>query len=145
MTIFVVQGHTHTHKTVISGSWIWLAESLFQWCNILVKTELQSFHRLYLWCQVLRWAKASKRESMGWGHRKKNSNSSMALRKVWTQEMEHNCSEQINMQTACIYIYIYAFSRRFYPKRLTVHSGYTLFFLPVCVFPGKWTHDLLRC
>ncbi len=25
-----------------------------------------------------------------------------------------------------IYIYIYAFSRRFYPKRLTVHSGYTL-------------------
>ncbi len=27
-----------------------------------------------------------------------------------------------------IYIYIYAFSRCFYPKRLTVHSGYTLFF-----------------
>ncbi len=26
---------------------------------------------------------------------------------------------------SCIYIYIYAFSRRFYPKRLTVHSGYT--------------------
>ncbi len=25
----------------------------------------------------------------------------------------------------CIYIYIYAFSRCFYPKRLTVHSGYT--------------------
>ncbi len=24
--------------------------------------------------------------------------------------------------------YIYAFSRRFYPKRLTVHSGYTFFF-----------------
>ncbi len=30
-----------------------------------------------------------------------------------------------------IYIYIYAFSRRFYPKRLTVHSGYT-FVLSVC-------------
>ncbi len=32
---------------------------------------------------------------------------------------------------ACIwafyYICIYAFSRRFYPKRLTVYSGYTLF------------------
>ncbi len=27
----------------------------------------------------------------------------------------------------CTYIYIYAFSRRFYPKRLTVHSGYTFF------------------
>ncbi len=26
-----------------------------------------------------------------------------------------------------IYIYIYAFSRRFYPKRLTVHPGYTCF------------------
>ncbi len=27
------------------------------------------------------------------------------------------------------YIYIYAFSRRFYPKRLTgIHSGYTCFF-----------------
>ncbi len=25
------------------------------------------------------------------------------------------------------YIYIYAFGRRFYPKRLTVHSGYTCF------------------
>ncbi len=31
-----------------------------------------------------------------------------------------------------IYIYIYAFSRRFYPKRLTGHSGYT-FVLSVCV------------
>ncbi len=28
------------------------------------------------------------------------------------------------------FIYIYAFSRHFYPKRLTVHSGYT--FLSVC-------------
>ncbi len=35
-----------------------------------------------------------------------------------------------------IYIYIYAFSRCFYPKRLTVHSGYN-FFLSVCVFPGN--------
>ncbi len=26
-------------------------------------------------------------------------------------------------------IYIYAFSRRFYPKRLTVHSGYTFVFV----------------
>ncbi len=28
-----------------------------------------------------------------------------------------------------IYIYIYAFIRRFYPKRLTVHSGYTFVLL----------------
>ncbi len=36
--------------------------------------------------------------------------------------------------------YIYAFSRCFYRKRLTVHSGYTFF----CqyVFPGNRTHNL---
>ncbi len=38
--------------------------------------------------------------------------------------------------------YIYAFSRRFYPKQLTVHSGYT--FSLVHVFPGNRTHNLLR-
>ncbi len=43
--------------------------------------------------------------------------------------------------TTFIYIYIYAFSRRFYPKRRTVHSGYT-FVLLVCVFPGNRTHNL---
>ncbi len=37
-----------------------------------------------------------------------------------------------------IFIYIYAFSRRFYPKRLT---GYT-FVLSVCVFPGNQTLNL---
>ncbi len=31
-----------------------------------------------------------------------------------------------------IYIYIYAFSRRFYPKQLTVHSGYNCFYQYVC-------------
>ncbi len=40
-----------------------------------------------------------------------------------------------------VYIYIYAFSRRFYPKRLTVHSGYT-FIVSMCVFPGNRTHNL---
>ncbi len=39
-----------------------------------------------------------------------------------------------------VYIYIYAFSRCVYPKRLT--SGYT-FVLLVCVFPGNRTHALL--
>ncbi len=37
--------------------------------------------------------------------------------------------------------YIYAFSRHFYPKQLTVHSGYT-FFLSVHVFLGTRTHNL---
>ncbi len=37
----------------------------------------------------------------------------------------------------------FTFSRRFYPKRLTVHSDYTCF----CqyVFPGNRTHNILRC
>ncbi len=36
------------------------------------------------------------------------------------------------------YIYIYAFSRHFNPKRLTVHSGYTFFvlvYLPILKLP----------
>ncbi len=36
---------------------------------------------------------------------------------------------------------LFTFTRRFYPKRLTVHSGYT-FVLSVCVFPGNRTHNL---
>ncbi len=39
------------------------------------------------------------------------------------------------------FFYIYAFSRRFYPKRLTVHLGYT-FFLSVHVLPGNRAHNL---
>ncbi len=35
-------------------------------------------------------------------------------------------------QKCKIDIYVYAFSRRFYPKRLTVHSGYTCF-ITMCV------------
>ncbi len=38
----------------------------------------------------------------------------------------------IEMQSVYIYTYIYAFSRRFYPKRLTVHSGYTCFCQYMC-------------
>ncbi len=42
------------------------------------------------------------------------------------------------------YIYIYAFSRCFYPKRLTV--AFRLYILlSVYVFPGNRTHNLLRC
>ncbi len=49
--------------------------------------------------------------------------------------------DQLNPQFEENTLTIYAFSRRFYPKRLTVHSDYT-FFLSVCVFPGNWTHNL---
>ncbi len=41
-----------------------------------------------------------------------------------------------------LYIYIYAFSRRFYPKRLTLHSSYSFYILSALAFPGNRTHDL---
>ncbi len=40
-------------------------------------------------------------------------------------------------------IYIYAFSRRFYPKWLTVHSGYTII-VSMCV-PWELNPQPLRC
>ncbi len=43
-----------------------------------------------------------------------------------------------NWQVICIYIY--AFSRRFYPKRLRLY--FILIFLSVHVFPGNRTHNL---
>ncbi len=39
-----------------------------------------------------------------------------------------------------IHSFIHAFSQRFYPKRLTVHSGYTCI-VSMCV-PWNWTHNL---
>ncbi len=42
-----------------------------------------------------------------------------------------------------VYIHIYAFSKRFYPKRLTVHSGYT-FFVSMCV-PWESNPQPLLC
>jgi len=45
-------------------------------------------------------------------------------------------------QTLGYKIYIYAFSRRFHPKSLTVHSSYTYCYQ--YVFPGNRTHDLLH-
>ncbi len=40
------------------------------------------------------------------------------------------------------YIYIYTFSRRFYPKQLTLHSSYSFYILSALAFPGNRTHDL---
>ncbi len=36
------------------------------------------------------------------------------------------------------YIYIYAFSRRFYPKQLAVHSSYTYLFFGQYVWDTYW-------
>ncbi len=54
------------------------------------------------------------------------------------------CFRFINIIHKIFDIYIYAFSRRFYPKRLTIAFRLYIFSL-VCVFPGNRTHNLLRC
>ncbi len=38
-------------------------------------------------------------------------------------------------------VYIYAFSRRFYPK-VQVHSSYSFYIISAFAFPGNRTHDL---
>ncbi len=57
--------------------------------------------------------------------------------KVWRKKLNINIY---------IYIYIYIFtftlSRRFYPKRLTLHSSYSFYILSALAFPGNRTHDL---
>ncbi len=45
-------------------------------------------------------------------------------------------------ESCLLSIYIYAFSRRFYPKRLTLHSSYSFYILSALAFPGNRTHDL---
>ncbi len=62
------------------------------------------------------------------------------LRYVTYSAVKHISEFNQALFTELFSFYIYAFSRRFYPKRLTVHSGYTLFL--VHVFPGNWTHNL---
>ncbi len=49
---------------------------------------------------------------------------------------------KITVLIISIYIYIYAFSRRFYPKRLTLHSSDSFYILSALAFPGNRTHDL---
>ncbi len=46
------------------------------------------------------------------------------------QHIFYNYSKKVDF--FCNIIYIYAFSKRFYPKRLTVHSGY-IFIVSMCV------------
>ncbi len=42
----------------------------------------------------------------------------------------------------CIMTFTFTFSRRFYPKRLTLHSSYSFYILSALAFPGNRTHDL---
>ncbi len=45
----------------------------------------------------------------------------------WLKSLERSLWVEVD-KLHLHYIYIYAFSRRFYPKRLTVHSSYTFFY-----------------
>ncbi len=63
---------------------------------------------------------------------------------IWLQchYRAFDCSAGTDKERFCfLHLHLhYAFSRHFYPKRLTVHSGYH--FLSVCVFPDivVWCH-----
>ncbi len=52
---------------------------------------------------------------------------------LYSPLLEEQCCE------SC-YILLH-FSRRFYPKRLTLHSSYSFTFLSALAFPGNRTHD----
>ncbi len=52
------------------------------------------------------------------------------------------CTQSHKKTQQYIYIYIYAFSRRFYPKRLTLHFKLQFCILSALAFPGNRTHDL---
>ncbi len=61
-------------------------------------------------------------------------------RRVYSSSKQIICGT-IRLPELVDYIYIYAFSRRFYPKRLTI--AFRLYiFLSVCVFPGNRTRNL---
>ncbi len=52
----------------------------------------------------------------------------MKIKKLPGQLTEKSFStENVYPILSFIYIYIYAFSRRFYPKRLTLHSSYSFY------------------
>ncbi len=62
------------------------------------------------------------------------------MRQLDVEDFIDLCAYQYIMHNT---FYIYAFSRRFYPKRLTVHSGYT-FIVSMCV-PWELNPQPLRC
>ncbi len=66
---------------------------------------------------------------------------SNTYKEICSHRPDSNGQLTFHSKCASSFIYIYAFTRHFYPKRLTMHSGYT-FVLSVCVFPGNRTHNL---
>ncbi len=66
---------------------------------------------------------------------------SNTLSSMCTKHFSHTAVYTIPQNTQQ-YIYIYAFSRRFYPKRLTLHFKLQFYILSALAFPGNRTHDL---
>ncbi len=63
-------------------------------------------------------------------------------RRVHTRRLRFGSVLLSRFTNTFTFIYIYAFSRRFYPKRLTLHSSYSFYILSALAFPGNRTHDL---
>ncbi len=58
--------------------------------------------------------------------------------KIISQQLK-NTNQGVWLQ---IITFTFTFSRRFYPKRLTLHSSYSFYILSALAFPGNRTHDL---
>ncbi len=67
-----------------------------------------------------------RRENSEWEHRTEEMRTSQPRKSTGNMGVSFN-----------IYIYIYAFSRRFYPKRLTLHSSYSFTFDQLVLSLGK--------
>ncbi len=68
---------------------------------------------------------------------------SRSLRSASDASWDHHREAQNHSpeHSRSFYINIYAFSRCFYPKRLTVHSGYTCIFVSMSfTVPGWWNY-----
>ncbi len=76
-----------------------------------------------------------------------NSRKSSSLPSGFSQQFRLHLHWQKDIdrliETVCLRLWLtFTFSRRFYPKRLTLHSSYSFYILSALAFPGNRTHDL---
>ncbi len=98
------------------------ANTIVLWVNVKFYRGMQSFYK-QAWCFTM------------------DAIDLQASKKLYEQTWSFTGKSSIVLQRKPVYIY--AFSRRFYPKRLTVHSGYTLL-ISMCV-SWELNPQPLRC
>ncbi len=113
-----------------------MPKSLIQWC-----VAVALYWIMTCWCVLCREVlDQTKSVSFSWTHAVKRTH----FISVYAHHLIYMIpivSQVLKQHKQHIYMF-YAFSRRFYPKRPTVHSGYTFSFVSTHVFPGNRTHNL---